>query len=1022
MDSASNLDNLQRIILRASDGALRRGRDYFRGRLVNISDQVEQNYIGYARGTDIYTVSVDVSSRRFSCTCPASKPCKHIVAFCLLVSEQIKENSVGIPSDPGKASVSSGSENSQPFLELSWILNEKKEAIRPDQRLLHRPGSLDQELVPEHSEVWRDLMKRYSFPFEVPLSEAVRWQKIRPTIEIRDLNGRRIDYAGTEEARLYLREFSNRLDARRIPVPYLEIENKEHWLRPDQSVVIEPGGARRIRRYWIVDYPEWGVTVKSLMYRALSAEGVVSQKRALKKASVGGLEIFENVYGFGPTLRITLDYDIDTDIWLHGEMDLVYAKSGKDMELEDLERQPDLEVHRPVYRSGADLASVRIPFEEIDAEPGYAMSEEGHLVRSSLTGLKRFRKQYAKALEALGGQEPDADGYFALEGDGLHEFLVNALPGLIQQGIRVEFDRELARLFRPAPKARFRIDTSSGIDWFSGELEIIGISEEEKEKLFRAYRENQSFARLSNGQWVHLRSSKLFRKLEALSELGLKPDSDIQLRKGHLIALDNELGEGLQVHQRQQELLRSSERTVPSIPSPGLKANPRSYQVEGARYLGNLYRLGVGGILGDEMGLGKTLQALMFIQALQRSRSQHPGPVLVVAPVSAVSVWHSEAGKFCPDLPVTVWHGPERKGELPDRGILITTYSLLHRDLKRLQEKEYSCIFLDEAQNVRNAGTKAARALRELMARSVFCLTGTPLENRLLDYWALMDLSVPGLLGTSQSFKRRFDGNPDRIQRLREITAPFILRRTKDQVAAELPEKTEIAIPVSMNKEQASIYESVRQEARRYLEEAGKDYLMRMLPYLMQLRRIACHPFLGKKDCDFSDSGKFEYLHELLREIRDGESAALIFSQFTDVLDVAAMVADSLAMEYFRIDGSTSQKSRQRQVEQFQAGKRSVFLISLKAGGTALTLHRADRVIHMDPWWNPAAEAQATDRAHRIGQKNHIFIYKLFSRGTVEERVLELQAKKKRLFDSLFDGRSTRAPEITRQELLDILQ
>ena len=329
---------------------------------------------------------------------------------------------------------------------------------------------------------------------------------------------------------------------------------------------------------------------------------------------------------------------------------------------------------------------------------------------------------------------------------------------------------------------------------------------------------------------------------------------------------------------------------------------------------------------------------------------------------------------------------------------------------------------MDEAQNVRNARTAVARALHQMHARSVFCLTGTPLENHLVDFWALMDLSVPGLLGTRQSFLRRFDSNPDRIALLRKLTSPFLLRRTKDRVIKELPRKTEIESFLPMERRQAIIYESVREEAVERLKEAGKEYLMRMLPYLMRLRRIACHPDTGNTDCDPLDSGKFGYLKELLMEIESGDSAALIFRQFTDVLDIAGKLLDSLGFPFFRIDGSTSRPQREKQVHLFQSGERSFFLISLKAGGTALTLHRADRVIHLDPWWNPAAQSQATDRAHRIGQTRNLFVYRLYSKDTVEERVLELQTKKKALFNSLFTEESSAASTISREELIRMLQ
>jgi len=329
---------------------------------------------------------------------------------------------------------------------------------------------------------------------------------------------------------------------------------------------------------------------------------------------------------------------------------------------------------------------------------------------------------------------------------------------------------------------------------------------------------------------------------------------------------------------------------------------------------------------------------------------------------------------------------------------------------------------VDEAQNARNPHTAVARSLRGLQAGSVYCLTGTPLENRLEDFWSLMDLAFPGLLGGLKSFRDHFaPDSAEAMERLRSRTAPFVLRRTKAMALPDLPERQEIDAPVPMTKRQAALYEQARREAVAELRRAGSDDLMLLLPHLMRLRRIACHPDLGMDSADPRDSGKLQRFEELLAESVGGGSSVLVFSQFTDVLAVAARLLEERGIAYFYLDGKTSAARRSNSVDAFQRGERPVLLISLRAGGTALTLTRADTVFHLDPWWNPAVERQARDRAHRIGQTQTVFVYRLFSDNTVEARVRELQRQKQELFDALFDGSQKSDVRISRDDLRQIL-
>ncbi len=1065
--------------------------------LIGITERIENTWVGYAQDSRIYPLSVDSVTGEASCGCGQEYPCRHLVAFAMLLlrngmtaaepgagknamakeerrtgeSKSLIHRDPGAKSEaspehpPGGKSLSAKSKSTaksgkdpeshstgkaaireqgkskkprlkdpevssgkrEPGLLLSFRLNEQSEKLRLSPTLATGAANLGERLDSNHAALWDSLKENYAFPYEIPLSESRHWQDLDPPVRIQDLNGRELLFRGILEAKPVLRGFSNRTDPRRVLIPGVIQGDTERWLKPDQTSLIEPGGISRNRSFWIIDYSAIESGLSSRMHSVMSAREILQARDGFLEAGVQGLEPFLQVCAAGPVLRISLDYSIDTDLWLHGSVDLVYAANSRAFVPDYMEDQPDAKVQRPVYRPDANLASVPINPESlfravnIESDPEYSMSEEGLLV------MRNPQQEYARIQEfnelysLLESESFFQDATFLLNGEDLHYFLTTALPALMESGIIVDFDRELARLFRAAPRTRLNIEKPSGIDWFQGSLTLPGVSQEEQNRIYDAYLDGRAYVEFKD-RWIYIPDTGLAELAEMLLDLGLELNSrgEVDLRKSHWMALQSEMGEQLQTRARTEKMRNLEEVTLAKGISSVFKGKLRPYQKRGVEFLSRLFSMGVGGLLADEMGLGKTVQTLAFLQKLRDSKVK--GLMLVVCPVSALSVWAQEAQRFTPELPLQIWHGPDRKKlKMPDEGILLTTYSTLSRDLTALKKTGYAVAIVDEAQNLRNSQSGIARAIRRLEVRSIYCLTGTPLENHLMDFWSLMDLSVPGLLGTRQSFSRRFDANPDRVTFLRKLTAPFLLRRTKSEVIKELPEKTEIQSFLPMERRQRIVYESVRQEAMDHLQSAGKEYLMRMLPYLMRLRRIACHPDTGNNP-EPLESGKFQYLKDLVTDMADCGSSVLIFSQFTDVLDIAARLLNSLDLSYFRIDGSTSQKNRQKQVQQFQEGERPFFLISLKAGGTALTLHRADRIIHLDPWWNPAAEDQATDRAHRIGQNRNLFVYKLYSKDTVEERVLELQKKKKELFNSVFTLEDARDLKISRAEILNILQ
>ena len=445
----------------------------------------------------------------------------------------------------------------------------------------------------------------------------------------------------------------------------------------------------------------------------------------------------------------------------------------------------------------------------------------------------------------------------------------------------------------------------------------------------------------------------------------------------------------------------------------GLQVQLRPYQLEGLAWLQYLREQGLGGILADDMGLGKTAQALAHV-LLEKEAGRLTRPALVVLPTSLLFNWQAEAARMAPDLRVLALHGPgraQRYLQIGQHDLVLTTYPLLWRDVDALAAQPFHLLILDEAQMVKNAGSRSARALRRLQAPHLLCLTGTPLENHLGELWAQFDFLMPGFLGDVRSFNARWrkpieeHGETLRAQLLAQRVRPFILRRRKQDVATELPPRTETILRVQLQGKQRELYEAVRtaadKQVRRALERQGFDGAqIAILDALLKLRQVCCDPRLVKgttKTAHTMERAKLELLADLLPPLVDEGRRVLVFSQFTEMLMLAAEQLDALALPYLTLTGQTPPRARGAVVKRFQAQDDTsapILLVSLKAGGVGLNLTAADTVIHLDPWWNPAVEEQATARAHRIGQDQPVFVYKLVVEGSIEERMLELQARK----------------------------
>ena len=592
---------------------------------------------------------------------------------------------------------------------------------------------------------------------------------------------------------------------------------------------------------------------------------------------------------------------------------------------------------------------------------------------------------------------------------------VEVLPGL--PGIAaLDWPKGKPLRVTPVDSTALTVQVSSGRDWLAlngeaqlDEQRVLGL--QELMALTRASRSR--FVRLGEGEYLAL-SEQLRQQLRDLDALGQAKKDQLQLPQAAASWLDETLadmqvGGDKQWHSR-MDALASASALQPQLPA-GLRAELRSYQLEGFCWMTRLAQAGLGACLADDMGLGKTVQTL----ALLITRAEL-GPALVLAPTSVCGNWLAETETFAPGLQCKIYgEGADRAALIAQAGpgdVLVVSYALAQIDAELFADKPWATLVMDEAQALKNAATKRARSVAEFKADFRLALSGTPVENRLSDLWSIMNLINPGLLGNATQFAERFSNPIERHQdavarqRLRRLVSPFLLRRTKSQVLQDLPPRTEIVHLVQPSSEERNFLEALRRSAQDAVAAAGaggQAAPMQVLAELMRLRRAACDPRLVSPELGLVGSklGEFE---RIVRELVDGSHKALVFSQFTDFLKLLAERLDVMGVKYQYLDGSTPAAERTKRVAAFQRGEGEVFLISLKAGGFGLNLTMADYVLIVDPWWNPAAEDQATGRAHRMGQKRPVTVYRLVTAGSVEERIIDLHREKRGLADGILEG------------------
>ncbi len=647
------------------------------------------------------------------------------------------------------------------------------------------------------------------------------------------------------------------------------------------------------------------------------------------------------------------------------------------------------------------------------ADEGFAVLRDAGFdltTDAALDGWIARAPEIAVRLDAQGGDEATSP-WFALslgvEIDGRRHDILPWLPDLIAAAAAQPPDPATGlptlppHVFLQAPGGQgfVRLPTQALRPWMAALLELVGE---------RAHDFTQGSLKLS--------------RLEALRTSAVLGEGVVWEGADALRALARQL---------------QGRAALPEVPvPPGVQASLRPYQQQGLNWLQFLRAHGLAGILADDMGLGKTLQTLAHIQ-VEKDAGRLTAPALVIAPVSLMGNWRREAERFCPGLRSLVLHGKDRHAvahAMTEYDLVIAPYSLLQRDRERWLAAQWHLVVLDEAQNIKNASTHAAQVAASLQARHRLCLSGTPMENHLGEIWSLFHFLMPGFLGSQQRFKTLFrqpiekQGDSERLAQLRARVTPFMLRRTKALVAHELPPKVDTVMPVELTGAQADLYETIRLGMEKTVREAlATKGLARsqvtILDALLKLRQVCCDPRLVPLDAarQVTASAKLEQLMELLPEMLAEGRRVLLFSQFTGMLSLIEAELKQRGLPWVKLTGQ-SQK-RDALIEQFTSGRVPLFLISLKAGGVGLNLPQADTVIHYDPWWNPAVEAQATDRAHRIGQTQSVWVVKLVAQGTIEERILEMQERKAQLAGRLYSGAAGRKePLFTEGDLAELLK
>jgi SNF2 family DNA or RNA helicase len=664
-------------------------------------------------------------------------------------------------------------------------------------------------------------------------------------------------------------------------------------------------------------------------------------------------------------------------------------------------------------------ASLKFNYDEIDINP-LEKSESKNTDKILIRDIKK-EDNCEGILKSFGFQEEQSD-YVMKDEKNIVSFITDGIYKLQDLG-EVYYSESFknTRVYgKSSLKGGIKLNDDDLLE-FSFELE--GVSREELKNIFSALREKKKYYKLKEGGFVSLEDESIEALGEMLSFLDIK-DKDLSkekiiLSKYNALYLDEKIKDKEMDYVKRSKNFRELTNNIRDVKDmeynlpESLDSIMRNYQKVGFKWFKTLAEYGFGGILADEMGLGKTLQTIAFLLSEKGNK-----PSIVIAPTSLVYNWQSEIEKFAPELKVLVVAGSKKQREemmsdINNCDVVLTSYPLIRRDIEEYKEISFNYCILDEAQQIKNPFSVNATSVKELKAKGYFALTGTPIENSLMELWSIFDFIMPGYLLTHDKFTKRYETpivkNSD-VTALKELNKhinPFILRRLKKDVIKELPPKIEHKLVVEMTEKQKKLYASYLDQAKNEIDEEIRENgfsksKIKILSILTRLRQICCDPSVFIEEYE-GDNGKMEALDGILEDSISQGHRILLFSQFTSVLKNIGTRLDKNKINYMYLDGSTKSKVRMDMVNEFNEGDIEVFLISLKAGGTGLNLTGADIVIHFDPWWNPAVEEQATDRAHRIGQQKTVEVIKLLTKGTIEEKIYNLQEKKKEMIKNVMD-------------------
>nr|WP_289036888.1 DEAD/DEAH box helicase [uncultured Allobacillus sp.] len=676
-------------------------------------------------------------------------------------------------------------------------------------------------------------------------------------------------------------------------------------------------------------------------------------------------------------------------------------------------------------------ANVRYLYDDIEIDP---MQPDGAYKQDSSKILVRETEKEQRVMNVIeeAGFKFNGQELYLDDEEDTFTFLYYLLPRL-EEDVAIYLTNTVKNLLVDEIESpTVHVDLDSNGDFLEIDFDLGDIDQSEISQLIQSVVEKKRYYRLPNGRFVPLDEDSFAQISTVFDEMRLNPD-DLKDGKIHVPAYRGlQMDEAMSQHFRKnynqafQQLIEDIKNPETfDVPLPdGIHADLREYQIFGFQWLKSLSRYRFGGILADDMGLGKTLQTIAYLLSEKENNPEQDQPALVVSPASLVYNWESEFEKFAPSMKVCVIHGSIGDREMlfkyaHEYDVLITSYPLVRQDLEQYRERRFSTLILDEAQAIKNHLTKQAQAIRAIRAGRRFALSGTPIENSLDELWSLFDVIMPGFFPSKKAFRELPQEQISRMSR------PFILRRIKQDVLTELPDKIETVNHSELTKDQKQLYlgylEKIQGEAASAISSDGfQKSRMKILAGLTRLRQLCCHPSLFIEGYE-GESGKLNQLLEMVETARQNGQRILIFSQFSSMLKIIREEMNAMGEDVFYLDGQTPSKHRVDMVNRFNDGEKNIFLISLKAGGTGLNLTGADTVILYDLWWNPAVEEQATGRAHRMGQKKVVQVYRLITKGTIEEKIHALQQRKKELIENVIQPGETNFTSLSENEIRELL-